>query len=271
MWDAHVHKMRQGTDVKEFISRLKLAGIDGSVVISCSPSSFQHSPEGSDWQNRLSDIVEWCSGENSLYPFFWIDPIEEDALNQVQKAMESGIAGFKIICNSFYPSDSRAMDVYRAISDTGKPLLFHSGILWDGQDSARYNRPGEFECLLGIKKLRFALAHVSWPWCDECLAVFGKFLNAKSNNPDISSEMFIDVTPGTPPIYRKEVLTKIFTIGYNIKSNVIFGSDCLADDYGYEYAREWADRDKQIYGELGLDTETVEKVFRGNLKRFLGI
>lgn len=75
--------------------------------------------------------------------------------------------------------------------------------------SSQYNRPSEFEPLLEINGLKFSLAHISWPWCDELIAVYGKFLNAYAGNPDHSVEMFIDITPGTPPIYRQEVLTKL--------------------------------------------------------------
>ena len=76
--------------------------------------------------------------------------------------------------------------------------------------------------------LRFALAHVSWPWVDECLAVYGKFLNALTRRRELSVEMFIDTTPGTPRIYRQEVLTKLMTIGYDVEHNILFGTDCVA-------------------------------------------
>lgn len=28
--------------------------------------------------------------------------------------------------------------------------------------------------------------------------------------------MFLDLTPGTPEIYRRDLLTKLFTIGYDV-------------------------------------------------------
>ena len=36
-----------------------------------------------------------------------------------------------------------------------------------------------------IPGLRFCCAHISWPWCEECVAVYGKFLNAltRSDRP----------------------------------------------------------------------------------------
>jgi predicted TIM-barrel fold metal-dependent hydrolase len=162
------------------------------------------------------------------------------------------------------------MDIWRKIAAAGKPMLFHSGILWDGTVSSKYCRPVEFEAMLDVPKLRFALAHISWPWVDECLAVYGKFQQALAKRPELSCEMFIDCTPGTPPIYRKEALTKIWTIGYMLENNVLFGTD----GGNRHYPREWkATRlaiDDAIYDELALKPEIRQKIYHGNLLRWLG-
>jgi len=145
--------------------------------------------------------------------------------------------------------------------------LFHSGILWNGEPSSKYNRPAEFEPLFHIEGLKFALAHVSWPWCDECIAVYGKFLNS----PNATAEMFIDITPGTPAVYREETLRKLFLVGYNVSSNIIFGTDNLANDYNSDWALEWIERDNQIYRNLAIGEETINNIYAANLMRFLGI
>ncbi len=152
----------------------------------------------------------------------------------------------------------------------GKPILFHSGILFDGQPSANHNRPGNFEALIEVKGLRFTLAHISWPWCEECVAVFGKFQDAVWERPELNVEMFIDVTPGTPPMRRRDALYTVF--GYEqIEKNVLFGTDGRANDYHSEYAEQWIQRDREIYQSLKLSEETQNDIFSGNLKRFLGI
>jgi predicted TIM-barrel fold metal-dependent hydrolase len=134
-----------------------------------------------------------------------------------------------------------------------------------------YNRPAGFEVLLDIAGLRFALAHIGWPWCDEMIAVYGKFLSAKRRRDDMTAEMFIDLTPGTPPIYRREALTKLLTVGYDITHNLIFGTDCNTNDYNVEKAREWIARDTEIYRELDVSDEDIANIFSGNFQRFLGI
>ena len=269
--DSHVHIMSHGKTDNDFAAKLKEANIDGSVIISLPPASLPRFVKPGSPADRLDNLMCWAQTMPNLYPFYWIDPIEPDAIDQVAMALERGVMGFKTICNHFFCGDERAMPIYAEIAKAKKPMLFHSGILWDGLASSKYNRPSEFEALLEIDGLKFALAHVSWPWHDECLAVYGKFLSAYKLRPDLSVEMFIDLTPGTPPIYRREVLTKIFTIGYDIENNVVFGTDRRVSKYSSDWAAEWIQRDNEIYKELNLSQDTIEKIYSGNLKRFLGI
>jgi len=267
--DGHVHIRQGDVDRAKFREQIRQAGVDGAVVLSPPPTSFRSGDAADDAERRLDCLLSWAEGEQDLYPFYWIDPVEDDAIDQVGRAVERGVKGFKVICGRHYPGDERAMPVYREIAKAGKPILFHSGILWDGRPSGQYSRPVGFEALLGVDGLKFCLAHISWPWYDECIAVYGKFLNAHSRRPGLA-EMFIDVTPGTPPIYRRDALTKLFTVGYDVEHNVIFGTDCCANDYNHRWAREWIERDRAIYAELGLSQETIDAVFGENLRRFVG-
>lgn len=269
--DAHVHIMTWDKTDNDLAARLKKAGIDGSVILSLPPAAFPDLVKPGPPAERLDNLMHWAETIPNLYPFYWIDPTEPDAIDQVAMALERGVVGFKTICNHFVCGDERAMPVYAEIAKAKKPMLFHSGILWDGLSSSKYNRPSEFEALIEIDGLKFALAHVSWPWYDECIAVYGKFLSAYSLRPNLSVEMFIDLTPGTPPIYRREVLTKIFTVGYDIENNVLFGSDSLVENYDSSWVTEWIERDNEIYKELNLSQDTIDKIYSGNLKRFLAI
>ena len=239
-------------------------------MISLPPAGSGSSVQPHTASERLDNLFEWVGSGPLLYPFFWVDPFEDDAAEHVHLAVKRGVRGFKVICDSFYPGDERALKVFKAIAATGRPILFHSGILWDGTTSSAYNRPAAFEALLEVDGLRFALAHASWPWCDELVAVYGKFLNSYSAPRPFSGEMFIDIAPGTPPIYRREVLTKLFTVGYDTSRNVIFGSDGNTADYNTAWVREWLERDNAIYRELGLSEEALSGIHGENLKCFVG-
>jgi hypothetical protein len=156
----------------------------------------------------------------------------------------------------------------REIAALGLPVIFHSGILWDNGASGKYTRPVNYEPLLEVENLRFSMGHCSWPWVDECIALYGKFLHAKNEGKRV--DMFFDITPGTPKIYREELLTKLYTIGYNVGDNVMFGLDSLADDYKIEWAKDWLKTDGEILINLGVSKKNLEKLYCGNMMRFIG-
>jgi len=267
--DGHVHIHAGPVEPLRLLDELQIAGFDGAMLISPPPRFLnQGRIETLSSAERLESLAGWTAGQPTLFPLYWIDPTEPGALQQVEQAMAAGVAGFKVVCSTHMPCDPAAMPVYRAIAGHNKPILFHSGILWDGQPSSAFNRPAAFEPLLDVPHLRFSLAHMSWPWIDECLAVYGKFLNATTVRPD-APEMFVDLTPGTPPIYREEALIKLFTIGYDVADNVIFGTDAATDAYNVPWAQEWHARDREIMRRLEVPGEIVAQYFGGNLERWL--
>jgi predicted TIM-barrel fold metal-dependent hydrolase len=268
--DGHIHIMHPEVDTADFAARLERAGIDGGVVLSLPPRPLDSGGREYTTDERLANLFDVTSGSADLFPFYWIDPVAPDAGDQVAAAEERGVLGYKVICSTHCPCDERAMPVYRRIARAGKPILFHSGILWDGIASSKYNRPAEFEGLLEVDGLRFALAHISWPWCDEHIAVYGKILNAYSRRSDLAVEMFVDLTPGTPPIYREEALTRLFRTGYDVEHNVLFGTDGCAENYHDDWARDWMTRDNAIYDRLGIGDGVRANIYSENLKRFVG-
>jgi predicted TIM-barrel fold metal-dependent hydrolase len=175
------------------------------------------------------------------------------------------------------------MPVYNKIAQLSKPVMFHSGILYDGKNaSGNYNRPCNFEGLLSVEKLRFSLAHVSWPWTDECIAVYGKFNNALSHSKESSpaGEMFIDLCPGTPRPYRKPMYDKLLFAGYKIKTNLIYGIDNSVGPYSSDYAKDILEYDESIFEEYyktggmygrKLDDEFREYLYYKNTIRFIGL
>jgi len=267
--DGHIHVMGREENRDEFLRRLRAGGVDGGILISLPPKAIPVAGETPPPRERLDNLLRWTEASELLFPFFWIDPTEADAAEQVRMAADTGAAGFKVICSAHDPGEPHAMETYRAIATAGRPILFHSGILWDGTPSSRHNRPANFECLLEVDGLRFSLAHISWPWVDECIAVYGKFLAALRRRKDLNVEMFIDTTRGTPPIYRRDALTKLFTVGYDVAGNVVFGTDGRANAYSAEGASRSVRQDDEILQSIGVDEATRRKVFSENLLRFV--
>lgn len=269
--DAHVHMTGNEVDSSKLTKELENAGFDGAIVFSPSPNGML-GKSGSN-RERLDALIRYTDGKENLYPFYFIDPTQEDASEQLAQAKEAGVKGYKIICNHFYPSDERAMAVYHQIASYNMPLMFHSGILYDGINvSGKYNRPCEFEPLLSIEGLRFSIAHLSWPWVDECIAVYGKFNAFLERNPGgKAAKMYLDITPGTPPTFREGALTHVFGNNFNVEDIVFWGSDNHAENYDWAYAKRIQERDEEIFEKLGLSQDQQEKIFQKNVKEFLRV
>ena len=81
--------------------------------------------------------------------------------------------------------------------------------------------------------------------------------------------MFIDTTPGTPKIYRRDALVKLHTVGYDIRDHIMFGSDCRVMNYNTKWTKDWLDFDDGVYAELGLDDGWIDSIYRRSLERYL--
>ncbi len=266
--DMHIHSRNTEITPEKLLSEMEKAGIYGGCVFSNHPVEALMEG-GSSFEERLNETLSWCKGyEDRLFPVIWIHPYEDNIIEKVRIASKQGVCAFKIICHDFYVYEDKVLEVLKEIARLGKPVILHSGILWDGRASSEYNKPLNFEALINIEGLRFSMGHCSWPWIDECIALYGKFLNALNSRS--TAEMFFDITPGTPEIYRKELLTKLYTIGYNVGDNVMFGTDSYSGDYSSAWAKKWLDTDRRILLDLGVSKKNIEKLYYGNLLRFLG-
>ena len=280
VYDMHMHT-KGLLDGESTLERMGLAGVNGGSVFSLHPRCYTslgvHDMEGRD---RLNLVLESCRNyEEWLFPVLWIHPDEPDLTSLIEEAAQRGIAAFKCICNDFYIGEEKGIRMLEAVAKTGKPIFFHSGILWDDSPSSKYNRPLNWEELLNrsegtinrIRGLRFSLAHCSWPWYDECIALYGKFLANFRAHPEDDIQMFFDLTPGTPVSYRFDLFRKLLNCGYDVEHNILWGTDCFADDYNDEWARKWLGTDNAIMDQLNISTAIRENIFHKNAERFLGL
>ena len=253
MFDAHIHYFYGKCDTpQEFLQKAAEGGVYGGNIFSTFPEKRIGCADGDyRWQARLESILEYTSQTPNFNPFFWFNPLDKDSEKQIETAVESGIAGFKIICESYYPAD--CVPACKLISETGKPVMFHSGVLGESRDmlAAKYNMPSNFEILFSIKNLRFSLAHLGWPWMDDYMAMVAK--SCFTFDPEFNNRMFFDLTPGTPGIYREECLRKLYLAGYKIKEFVLWGTDGQVNDYAPLLPRHWVRRDKEYMEKIGAD------------------
>ena len=262
--DVHVHWDATQTgqvNAKELLAAMDKAGIEKMALLSCYGDTVW------EQEQNVRDVAKvTAEAPDRLYGMAWIEPKHNTPLDFLQKAVSDWkIRGFKMIPNTWYPYEEWLFPYYATIADLQVPCLFHSGILHLGTLSSRCCRPVFYEALLGIPRFRFALAHISWPWTDECIAFFGQWRAAQSRG-ETTSEMFVDTTPGTPPGYREDALRKLTEFGG--ADHALYGTDAHATEERLTLSAEQAVRDREIYGKLGLSEEAIKGILSGNFDKF---
>ena len=273
IYDMHIHTDGVEFDQAALLAEMESGGVYGGCIFS--PQPLENNPEvGLPFRARLDRILEITRGyEDRLFPVLWVHPDEENILENVKIAAAEGIAGFKIICNNFYPYEEKCMALLRAIAALDKPVFFHSGILYSrGASRAEYSRPIHFERLEEIPGLRFSMGHCGWPWIDECIALYGKFSykHTVCKAGEHPAEMFIDLTAGAPLARQEEILTKIYLFWQNTTNNLFFGTDQWAERYKGKSASNWLGEERRVMDKLGISAEVRRKTYCDNLMRFLG-
>ena len=271
--DCHWHTTGRET-VEEIAEGIEKAGLDRAVLFA--PYLAQSDKdaragmpmeEANRWMGEIARELP-----DAVIGFAWIEPNLPGAVEEVDRCIsEYGLCGVKMIPNHWYPTDEAVFPVYEKIQELQVPMICHSGILYGYQDGSRFCRPVLYEALINFPGVRFALAHIGWPWVDECLAVFGRFRaqwqTYQGKRPEIADiQMFIDVTPGTPPIWRADALRK--AVAFVGEDRLIWGSD--ASPLRYEYAARVLESDRRILSsQIGLPSASQDKILGGNLERFL--
>ncbi len=273
-FDMHIHTYEQYPAPEKFIAELEKAGFYGGCIFSSPPDVIGTKP-AIDFEKRLDELDRWTKGyEDRIFPVIWMHPTEENAVEKVKIAVDRGVAGFKFILHDIDAGDERCLRLFREIAKYDKPIFFHSGILWSSvlDEVAMHNRPVNWEAMLKVPGLRFSLGHCSWPWVDECIALYGRLDDAKKKFEDGEKpcEMFFDLTPGTPDNYREELFTKLVEVDMDNVNNIMFGCDQWAERYKEQRLTHIYEMDRKILDKLGVSLEARKRIYHDNLMRFLG-
>jgi len=282
--DCHVHSVGN-ENAGAVVDAMDVAGVEKAVIFApypgrlaeggCDPKPteyMQFSYQGADQeaQEKSTKFISRLQFDapDRIVAFAWIEPRLRNAVQNIEEAMTKyDCRGLKMIPDHWYPYEPKFHPLYQKIQELGAPVLFHSGILFGFKDSSRFCRPCNYEVLINFPQLKFALAHISWPWTDECIALFGRFRSNLRRDEDAQEmQMYIDTTPGTPKFYRREVLSRV--LAYGAEDYMIFGSDSTASNL--QNARYYAEMDTGILRELGFSEEAIGKLLFRNIERYLG-
>ena len=195
-----------------------------------------------------------------LIPFASIDPFRGRAgVRQARRLVEEyGVRGFKFHPNiqGFFPNDRIAYELYEVIQEAGAVALFHTGqtgigagVPGGGGIRLKYSNPMYVDDVAAdFPQLKIILAHPSFPWQDEALAV-------ATHKPGVH----IDLSGWSPKYFPPQLVQYANTL---LKDKVLFGSD-----YPVLTPDRWlADFDK-----LGIKDEVRPKILKDNAARLLGL
>lgn len=158
-----------------------------------------------------------------LIPFASIDPAKGKAGAREARRLiaDFGIRGFKFhpTMQGFYPNDRGAYPLYEAIAEAGLPALFHTGqtAVGSGQRGGmgmrlKYSNPLYLDDVaVDFPDMPIILAHPSFPWQEEALAV-------AQHKPNV----YIDLS-GWSPKYFPPILVKY--ANSILRRKILFGSD----------------------------------------------
>ncbi|MCY0938400.1 amidohydrolase family protein [Streptomyces sp. H34-S4] len=207
------------------------------------------------------EIAENCAAHaDVLIPFASIDPHKGRAgvLEARRLVEEYGVRGFKFhpSLQAFAPDDRLAYPLYEAIEELGVPALFHTGqtgigagVPGGGGIRLKYSNPMLVDDVaVDFPHLRIILAHPSFPWQDEALAV-------ATHKPHVH----IDLSGWSPKYFPPQLVRYANTL---LKDKVLFGSD---------YPVITPDRWLADFETLDIKPEVRPKILKENAARLLGL
>ncbi|MBO0787050.1 MAG: amidohydrolase [Actinobacteria bacterium] len=195
-----------------------------------------------------------------MIPFASIDPARGRAGARAARrlAADHGVRGFKFhpSVQAFYPNDRAAYPLYEVIAELGLPAVFHTGqtgigagVPGGGGIRLKYSNPMLIDDVAAdFPGMPIILAHPSFPWQDEALAVA---LHKQQVHIDLS---------GWSPKYFPPLLVQY--ANSLLQDKVMFGSD---------FPLLTPDRWLADFEQLPIKPGVRDKILKHNAARLLGL
>jgi predicted TIM-barrel fold metal-dependent hydrolase len=195
-----------------------------------------------------------------LIPFASVDPARGAAGVAAARRLVTGygVRGFKFhpSVQAFYPNDRAVYPLYEAIEELGVPALFHTGqtgigagLPGGGGIRLKYSSPLYLDDVAAdFPGMPIILAHPSFPWQEEALAVA---LHKR--------QVYIDLS-GWSPKYFPPILVQY--ANSLLQDKVLFGSD---------FPLLTPDRWLADFAKLDIKPEVREKILKHNVSKLLGL
>ena len=213
-------------------------------------------------RKRLSNDAVLEAARNNpdvMIPFASVDPHKGKlAVREARELIEAGARGFKFHPNTqaFWPNDRAFYPLYEVIAEAGLIALFHTGTTGIGAGlpggggvHLKYSNPMSIDDVAAdFPDLDIILAHPSFPWQEEALAI-------AVHKPNV----YIDLS-GWSPKYFPPILIQYTNT--RLKDKMLFGSD---------FPLIAPDRWLKDFEQLDIKPEVRPRVLKDNAAKLLGL
>lgn len=261
--DAHIH-CSGNEDAPVILTALDEAGVDVAVLLAPFLTPPFDLADGASLRRanlHLGAVVR--QAPDRLRGFAVVNPLHAEACDDLERAVEQGLRGLKLVPAGWYPYDDCAHRLYARAAALDLPILFHSGIFIDGR-SGRFCRPVFYEAVRDHPRLRVTLAHLGWPWTDEANAV--GLIDLINGIAPEDCQIRFDLSFGAPPVYRRQVLERALAVlGPGL---IQFGSDRFLPCGGAEL-RAGIEEVERLFDELALSADDRRQIMGGTASAWL--
>jgi uncharacterized protein len=213
----------------------------------------EHCPETSG-DVRTERVLEFCAAVPSFYlPFASVNPnLDPDPAALVRRYLSAGARGLKLYPSYqfFHPDEERIYPIYEACADAGVPVLFHVGSSVIPGTRLEFCHPSHIDAVArDFPGLPLVMAHGGrGHWTEECARMVAE-----------RESVYIDVA-GLVPARLLEQFPDLSRHA----DRFVFGSDWPA-------MPKSVDHNVRVIEGLGLGADVLDRLFRSNAERLLGL
>lgn len=220
--------------------------------------------------NKLRSFIE-SKDDLALVASVDIEEKIQPQLDKLEKLFqEKKIVGIKLYpgYQHFYPSDKRVFSVAELCEKYGKPLIFHSGDVYDprgsgGKAMLKYSHPIHIdELATQFPDCKIVIAHFGFPYVIETA-------NVVSKNDNVYTEISGTIDEVGPAGKIKALveqyaddLKRAFTYYPNVRKKTMFGTDYGGEDIPLNQFEPYIELVKEVFS-----SEEQENVFSGLAKK----
>jgi len=187
---------------------------------------------------KLEDLIKFTDTKDNLYPVGTVD-VDGDIEQQLEFSKklfdDKKLFGIKLYpgYQYFYPADDKIHPIAELCQKYNKPLIFHSGDIYDPENSAilKYSHPVHIdELAVKFPKCKIVVSHVGFPYHLETA-------NIVSKNENVFTEISGTLVECDSKKEAKNMLNqyskdleRVFNYFSDIKSRIMFGTDYGGED-----------------------------------------